>query len=147
MPSFFHVHQRINRSTAPFKQTSTQLPHEPTFLFSLFLILFRRTSLLCLCAGCVGRSGIRLQLARIQCLAQRHSSRLGDCYRGPRAQRRCPPTPTLTADMNFKASVLRRIFLSCTFVPGLSKKAESNQWRFHPRIGNYSFSANAGGDL
>lgn len=66
---------------------------------------------------------------------------------GPEPSAAALRPPTLTADMNFKASVLRRIFLSCTFVPGLSKEAKSNQWRIHLRIGNYSFSANAGGDL
>lgn len=56
-------------------------------------------------ARCAGGSEIRLELARIQCLAQRHFSRLGACYCGPRAQLHCPATPTLTVDMNFKEAV------------------------------------------
>lgn len=86
-------------------KTSAQLSHEPTLLLSLFLILFGEC-LFVLCAHCAGGSEIRLELARIQCLAQRHLSRLGDCYCGPRAQLRCPATLTLTVDMNFKESVL-----------------------------------------
>lgn len=43
----FMLHHWINHhcSVAPFKQTSAQLSHEPTFLFSLFLIFIRRVSL------------------------------------------------------------------------------------------------------
>lgn len=43
----FMLHHWINDhcSVAPFKQTSAQLSHEPTFLFSLFLIFIRRVSL------------------------------------------------------------------------------------------------------
>lgn len=35
---------------------------------------------------------------------------------GPPAQQQCPATPTLTVDMNFKASVLHWIFLSSALV-------------------------------
>lgn len=110
---------------------SNKLPrnfHMNLHFYSHYFWFYSGECLFVLCARCVGRSEIRLELARIQCLAQRHLSRLGDCYCGPRAQLHCPATPTLTVDMNFKESVVHWIFLSCTFVLGLSKEAESNQW-------------------
>ncbi|CAB1454069.1 unnamed protein product [Pleuronectes platessa] len=64
-------------SGAPFKQTSAHTPHQPTCLFSLFLIFDSENVSLCFGARCAGGSEIRLELAGIQCLAQRHFSKPG----------------------------------------------------------------------
>lgn len=57
----FMLHHWINHcgSIAPFKQTSAQLSHEPTFLFSLFLIFYSESVSLCfvLAAQAGQRSG------------------------------------------------------------------------------------------
>ena len=128
VPSFTcsPLNQFNSASIASFKQTSAQLSHEP--IFYSHHIWFYSEIVSVLPARCAGRSQIRLELASIQCLAQRHFSRLCARYRGPRAQQHCPATPTLTVDTDLKDSVLHWIFLSCTFSLGLSKETEINQW-------------------
>lgn len=54
--------------------------HMNLHFYSLFFFFFLRERLCELCISSTGRSEIRLELARIQCLAQRHLSRLGECY-------------------------------------------------------------------
>lgn len=61
--------------------------------FRFLFFFFPRERFFVLCTRWAVGSEIRLELARIQCLAQRHLSRLGDCCCGPGAQLQCPATP------------------------------------------------------
>lgn len=63
------------------------------FILLYFIFFSPRECFFVLCTRRAVGSEIRLELARIQCLAQRHLSRLGDCCCGPGAQLRRPATP------------------------------------------------------
>lgn len=86
-------------------QTKLLLNFHMNLTFSILIIFDFIRENVSLCFA-LGRSEIRMELAGIQCLAQRHFSRQGARCCGPRAQLHCPATPTLTADMNLKDSVL-----------------------------------------
>ena len=71
----------------------TLLFYSHYFRFFFFFFFFARECFFVLCTRWAVGSEIRLELAKIQCLAQRHLSRLGDCCCGPGAQLQCPATP------------------------------------------------------
>lgn len=85
--------------------------------FDFFFYFFHRECFFVLCSRWAVGSEIRLELARIQCLAQRHwvtaAVGLEPSYSALQPL-------TLTVHMNFKVSALHGIFLSCTFVLGFS---------------------------
>lgn len=68
-----------------------------------WFFFFPRECFFVLCTRRAVGSEIRLELARIQCLAQRHFSRLGDRYSGPGAQLWCPATPSTDSWYEFQS--------------------------------------------
>lgn len=105
MPSFPCI--PMNQSFLPYCTLQTNFC--TTFTRSYFSILiifdffFPRECSFVLCTCRAVGSEIRLELARIQCLAQRHLSRLGDRYCGPGAQLRCPATPSTDSWYEFQS--------------------------------------------
>lgn len=112
------------------------------FYFTLFYFFFPRECFFVLCTRWAVGSEIRLELARIQCLAQRHLSRLGDCCCGPGAQLECPATPNTDSWYEFQSVCVAWNIFILHFCSGIFLKRQSVINGFYVCTGNYNISGN-----